>query len=173
MAPSFFDDAGYQDIRNIERSSNMEAADDRTLRMAYLPVDGPLLDALVRYQRTYLTHAEAGQGTEALGSAHTEALKDSGLDARTTEQGTAMLRAFSGRRWATRKFQDKLRELEDAPGPQGEELRKRIREELAKQERATEALARRYGPDTLALLRAREEELLELHTRMTRLLSRG
>jgi hypothetical protein len=173
MAPSLFDDAGFQDVRNTERSSNMEAADDRTLRMAYLPVDGPLLDSLVRYQRAYLSHAEAGQGTDALGAAHTEALKASGLDARTAEQGTAMLRAFSGRRWAARKFQDKLRQVEGQTGPKAEELRTRILEELTKQERATEALGRRYGADTLALLRAREPELLELHTRMTRLLSRG
>ncbi|WP_164018202.1 hypothetical protein [Pyxidicoccus trucidator] len=173
MAPSFFDDAGYQDVRNLERSSNMDAADDRTLRMASLPVDGPLLDALVRYQQAYLSHAEAGQGTEALGTAHTEALTASGLDSRKAELGTAMLRAFSGRRWAAWKLQDKLREVEGTSGPQADELRTRLREELTKQERATEALARRYGPDTLALLRAREAELLDLHTRMARLLSRG
>lgn len=173
MAPSLFDDAGYQDIRNIERSSNMDAADDRTLRMAYVPLDGPLLDALVRYQQAYLSHAEAGKGTDALASAHTEAVKVSGLDSQKAEQGTAMLRAFSGRRYAARRLQDKLREVEGAPGPEGEELRKRLREELTKQERATEALGRRYGADALALLRTREAELLDLHTRMTRLLSRG
>lgn len=173
MAPSLFDDAGYQDVRNSEHSTNLEAADDRTLRMAYLPVDGPLLDALVRYQRTYLSHADAGQGAEALVRAHTEALAASGLDSKTAEQGTAMLRAFSGRRWAAQKLQDKLRQVEGQPGPQAEELRSRIREELTKQEAATEALARRYGADTLALLRSREPELLDLHTRLTRLLSRG
>jgi hypothetical protein len=173
MAPSLFDDLGFQDVRNAERSSNLDAADDRTLRMAAMPVDEPLLDALVRYQEAYLTHAEAGQGTEALGRAHTEALAASGLDSRTAEQGTALLRAFSGRRWAAQKFQDKLRQLEGATGPQVEELRKRVREELTNQERATEALARRYGDSTLALLRAREAVLVGLHTRMTRLLSRG
>ena len=173
MAPSLFDDAGYQDVRNTERSSNMDAADDRTLRMAALPVDGRLLDALVLYQRTYLSHAEAGQGTDTLDRAHTEALKASGLDSKTAEQGSAMLRAFSGRRWSAQKFQDKLRQVEGRTGPEAEELRTRIREELTKQERATEALGRRYGPDTLALLRAREPELVDLHTRLTRLLSRG
>ncbi|MFP2903709.1 hypothetical protein ACLESD_01265 [Pyxidicoccus sp. 3LFB2] len=173
MSSSLFDDAGFRDVPNFERSSNMDAADDRTLRMAAMPVDGALLDTLVRYQQTWLSHAEAGQGAEALGTAHTEALKASGLDSQTAEQGTAMLRAFSGRRWSARKFEDKLRELEGTSGPDAEELRARIRTELTKQERATEALARRYGPDTLALLRAREPELLELHTRMTRLLSRG
>ncbi len=172
MAPSLFDDAGYQDVRNFERSTNLDAADDRTLRMAYVPVDAPLLDALVRYQQTWLSHAEAGQGTDALGRAYTEALAASGLDSQKAEQGAAMLRAFSGRRYAARRLEDKLRQLEGATGP-GEELRTRLREELTKQERATEALGRRYGADTLALLRTREAELLELHNRMTRLLSRG
>ncbi|MCP3142246.1 hypothetical protein [Pyxidicoccus xibeiensis] len=173
MAPSLFDDAGYQDVRNLERSSNMDAADDRTLRMAFPAVDGPLLDALVRYQQAYLSHAEAGQGTDALSRAHTEALVASGLDSKTAEQGGAMLRAFSGRRHTAWRLQDKLRQLEGDTGPRADELRTRIREELTKQERATEALARRYGADALALLRSREPELLDLHTRLTRLLSRG
>ncbi|MFP2925499.1 hypothetical protein ACLESO_09825 [Pyxidicoccus sp. 3LG] len=173
MAPSLFDDAGYRDVRNLERGSNLDAADDRTLRMAAPPLDGALLDALVCYQRAWLSHAEAEQGHEAIGRAHTEALAASGLNSKTAELGSAMLRAFSGRRWAAQRLQDKLRQIEGATGPQVDELRTRIRDELTKQERATEALARRYGTDALALLRAREAELLDLHTRMTRLLSRG
>ncbi|NMO16392.1 hypothetical protein HPC49_50160 [Pyxidicoccus fallax] len=173
MAPSLFDDAGYQDVPNFERSTQLDAADDRTLRMAYLPVDGALLDSLVRYLRTYVSHAEAGKGTEALVRAHSEALTASGLDSKKAEQGTAILRAFSGRRWAAQKLQDKLRQIEGQTGATVEELREKLREELTKQETATEALARRYGADTLALLRSREPELLDLHTRLTRLLSRG
>jgi hypothetical protein len=173
MAPSLFDDAGYQDVPNFERSTHLDAADDRTLRMAYVPVDTALLDALVRYQQTWLSHAEGGQGSDALGRAHTEALAASGLDSQKAEQGNAMLRAFSGRRYAARRLEDKLRQAEGASGPEAEALRTRLREELTKQEVATEALGRRYGADTLALLRSREAELLELHNRMTRLLSRG
>ena len=173
MASSFFDDAGFQDVRNLERSSNLGAADDRTLRMAALPLDGPMLDGLVRYQETWLSHAEGGQGSEALAKAHTEALAASGLPQKTVERGIAMLRAFSGRRSALRKFQDKLRQLEGRSGPEVDELRTRINEELRKQERATEDLARRYGAEPLALLRAREDVLVDLHTRVTRLLSRG
>lgn len=170
---SIFDDSGFQDVRNVERGSNLTAADDRTLRMAALPVDGPLLDALVRYQETWLAHAEGGQGSEALARAHTAALTASGLTSQVAEQGHALLRAFSGRRWAVRKFQDKLRQLEGRSGPEVDELRTRIQEELVKQERATGDLARRYGEATLALLREREGVLVDLHTRQTHLLSRG
>ncbi|WP_163996519.1 hypothetical protein [Pyxidicoccus caerfyrddinensis] len=173
MAPSLFDDAGFQDVRNFERSTNLDAADDRTLRMAYRPVDGALLDSLVRYQQAWLSHAEAGKGTDVLARAHAEALSASGLNSQTAEQGAAMLRSFCGRRWAALKLQDKLRQVEGANTPDVEDLRTRLREELTKQERATEALGRRFGPDTVALLRARETELVDLHTRMTRLLSRG
>ncbi|MFP2958103.1 hypothetical protein ACLEPN_09780 [Myxococcus sp. 1LA] len=169
MSSFLFDDNGFQDVPNRESSTDLVAADDRTLRWAAPPLDAAMLDALVRYQQTYLSHA-SGKGTEALGQAHTEALAASGLTSKTAEQGSALLRAFGGRRWAVRKLQDKLGQLQD--GGEGE-LQGRIQDELAKQERATDALARRYGEDALTLLRAREAELVDLHTRLTHLLSRG
>lgn len=177
MAPSIFDD--YQDVRNTEITSDLVAADDRTLRMAAIPVDGALLDALVRFQETFLSHAEVDRGHEALARAHQDALRASGLKAQVAEAGIALLRAFSGRRWAARKLQTKLEELEARSGPgaegaeKAEELKDRIREELDKQERATDDLGRRYGAGTVALLRKREPELVALHSRMTRVLSQG
>lgn len=176
MAPSLFDDHGYQDVPNRETGINLSAADDRTLRMAMPPVDGALLDALVRYQEAFLADASSDRGSEALARAHALAQTASGLDTRTLEQGIAMLRAFGGRRWTARKLDDKLRQLEGAPGASdasAQELRTRVRDELDKQERATVALGRRYGEAALALLREREASLLDLHTRMTGLLSQG
>lgn len=175
MAPSFFDDHGYQDVPNRETGTNLSAADDRTLRMAMPPVDGALLDALVRYQEAFLADAGSDRGSDALARAHALAQAASGLDARTLEQGIAMLRAFGGRRWTARKLDDKLRQLETDGGSDAsaEELRARVRDELGKQERETVALGRRYGEATLTLLREREALLLDLHTRMTGLLSQG
>lgn len=169
MSSFLFDDNGFQDVPNREPSTDLTAADDRTLRWAAPPLDAAMLDALVRYQQTYLSHA-SGQGTEVLAKAHTEALAASGLTPKTAEQGGAMLRAFGGRRWAVRQLQDKLGQLQ---GGAADELKGRIQGELAKQERQTDALARRYGEDALVLLRAREAELVDLHTRLTHLLSRG
>ncbi|NVJ00567.1 hypothetical protein HV824_20955 [Myxococcus sp. AM009] len=169
MASFLFDDNGFQDVPNREPSTDLTAADDRTLRWAAPPLDAAMLDALVCYQQTYLAHA-SGQGTETLAQAHTEALAASGLDAKTAEQGSALLRAFGGRRWAVRKLQDKLGQLQ---GGAADELTGRIQDELVKKERETDALARRYGEDALVLLRAREAELVDLHTRLTHLLSRG
>ena len=48
----------------------------------------------------------------------------------------------------------------------------RIREELTRLER-TDAFARRYGEELLKLLQKQEQRLVELHTRMTQVLSRG
>lgn len=171
MAPSLFDD--YQDVPNVETGPDFDAADDRTLRMASRPVDGPMLDALVRYQETFLAHVEAEAGPEAMARAQVAALGASGLDVKAAEWGSAVLRAFGGRRWTVSRLRSKLTELEARSGPEAEEVRKRVRNELVKQERETEALGRRYGVETVALLREREAELVALHTRLTQVLSRG
>jgi hypothetical protein len=171
MAPSIFDD--YQDVPNVETGPDFDAADDRTLRMASRPVDGPMLDALVRYQETFLAHVEADASAPAMAQAQTAALTASGLDMKAAEWGIAVLRAFGGRRWTVQKLRSKLTELEGRPGPQSDEVRKRVQDELVNQERETDALGRRYGVETVALLRTREAELVALHTRLTKVLSRG
>ncbi|RKH14368.1 hypothetical protein D7V97_03275 [Corallococcus sp. CA053C] len=171
MAPSLFDD--YLDVRNVETGPDFDAADDRTLRMASRPVDKGMLDALVRYQETFLAHVEADVRPEAMARAQTEALAASGLDLKAVEWGLSVLRAFGGRRWTLQRLQSKLTELEAARGPEVDALRQRVRDELQKQERHTEALSRRYGAETVALLREHEATLVALHTRLTKVLSRG
>jgi len=164
--PSFFDDT------NGTAEPGMEAADDRTLRLASHLLTEQELAALIRYQETFLAIAEASPGHEVLARAHSEALKASGLsDFKHMEQGLALLRSFCGQRWGVSKLRDKLKQLE-AQGPEADELRARIRGVLARLER-TEAFVRRYGEESVALLQKHEETLLGLHTRMTRVLSRG
>ncbi|MBU8894736.1 hypothetical protein DRW03_09440 [Corallococcus sp. H22C18031201] len=173
MAPSIFDDFSYQDIRNVESGTDLSAADDRTLRMAALPLDEAMLDALIRFQETFLAHVGALTSAEAMAAAHAEAVRISGLAPQVVESGTALLRAFCGRRWAVAQLQARLARWATLDTPDAPELRARLQQEVAKQERATDALARRYGDTTLALLRQREAPLLDLHSRLTRLLSRG
>ncbi len=163
---SFFDDT------NEPVTDGVLAADDRTLRLASHPLTEEDLSALIRYQETFLATAEPTPGPEALSRAHSEALQASGLgDARKVEQGNALLRSFCGQRWAVGKLKDKLKQL-DPGGAKADELRGRIREELARLER-TDAFVRRYGQETITLLLKHEEQLLGLHTRMTRVLSRS
>jgi hypothetical protein len=164
--PSFFDDT------NEAAAPGIQAADDRTLRLAAHPLTEQELDALIRYEEAFLAIAEPTPGHEALGRAHTEALKASGLnEAKHVEQSLALLRSFCGQRWAVSKLKDKLKQLEPQ-GPEADELRGRIRDELARLER-TDAFVRRYGEEPIALLQKHEETLVMLHTRMTRVLSRG
>jgi hypothetical protein len=164
--PSFFDDT------DNALTSDIEAADARTLRLAVHPLTEEELAALIRYQETFLAIAEPTPGPESLARAHTEALKASGLpDSKRAEQGNAMLRAFCGQRWGVYKLRDKLKQIE-SQGPEADELRERIREEMARLER-TDAFARRYGEQALALVEPHAEKLVALHTRMTRVLSRG
>jgi hypothetical protein len=162
----------FFDAPSDARTQGIEAADDRTLRLAAYPLTEQELSALIRYQETFLAIAEPTPGSEALARAHSEAMKASGLsDARLVEMGNALLRSFCGQRWAASKLRDKLKQLEPK-GPEADELRGRIQEELVRLER-TDNLVRRYGEETIALLLKHEETLLGLHTRMTRVLSRG
>lgn len=164
--PSFFDDA------NEAVDPGIQAADDKTLRLASHPLTEQELAALLLYQEAFLAVAEPTPGHEVLAKAHTEALKASGLnDARYVEQGLALLRSFCGQRWAVIKLKDKLKQLEHQ-GTEADELRGRIRGELARLER-TDAFVRRYGEEPIALLQKHEEKLVMLHTRVTRVLSRG
>ncbi|MFB1482710.1 hypothetical protein [Corallococcus sp. RDP092CA] len=171
MAPSFFDD--YQDVPNVETGLDLDAADDRTLRMASRPVDSALLDQLVRYQETFLAHVEADAAPEAMARASKAALEASGLDVKAAEWGSAILRAFGGRRWTVQRLRSKLTELASRSGPEVDAVRKRVQDELVNQEQETDALGRRYGAETVALLREREAQLLGLHTRLTKVLIRG
>jgi hypothetical protein len=164
--PSFFDDT------NEVADPGIQAADDKTLRLASHPLTEQELEALIRYQEAFLAVAEPTPGHEVLAKAHTEAMKASGLqDSKHVERGLALLRSFCGQRWAVSELKDKLKQLEPQ-GSKADELRGRIRDELARLER-TEAFVRRYGAEPIALLQKYEEKLVSLHTRMTRVLSRG
>lgn len=164
--------SSFFDATNEPLNDGVQAADDRTLRLAAHPLTEQELDALIRYQETFLAVAEPTPGPDALARAHSEAMKASGLsDARKVELGNALLRNFSGQRWAVSKLRDKLKQLE-AKGSEADELRGRIQEELVRLDR-TDGLVRRYGGETIALLLRHEEKLLGLHTRLTRVLSRG
>lgn len=163
---SFFDDT------NEAAEPGIQAADDKTLRLASHPLTKQELDALIRYQEAFLAVAEPTPGHEVLAKAHAEAMRASGLnDAKYVERGLALLRSFCGQRWAVSKLKDKLKQLEPQ-GPEADELRGRIRDELARLER-TDAFVRRYGEEPIALLQKQEETLISLHTRMTRVLSRA
>jgi hypothetical protein len=168
MAPSYFDELNAAVTREVL------AADDRTLRLAAAPLTGEEVAGLLRYQEAFLGISEADRSPEGLARAHREALKAGGLpEARRVDQGNAILRTFAGQRWAAGKLQDKLKHLEAQGGPQAQEQHQRIQGDLAKLEQRTALLARRYGDETLALLRQHEARILALHVRMSQVLGPG
>ena len=158
-------------------SAEISAADDRTLRMASPPLDAAQLAGLVRYQEAFLAEAEPALAAGAppaavLPSAHEKGLAASGLSLKDVERGSALLRAFSGRRWTLQRILERYRQLEGDGTPQAEERRARVEEELARLQNLDD-LQRRYGAETLALLMRAEKQLVPLHARLVRVLGQG
>ncbi len=166
MSKSFFDFGGEFG------TTDLSSADDRTLRLAVHAFTEEELAGVKRFLQTWLTHAESASSDEAMATAHEAGLQASGLKPRRVEQGLALLRFFCGKRWTAQRLRAKIQELE-AAGPEKDELRERIHGELERLDRETDDLGRRFGPETMLLLRRHEPELLALHTRMTQVLSRG
>jgi hypothetical protein len=161
------------DDLDTSQAAGMEAADARTLRLSSHAFTQDELQALLRYQEAFLAHAEQPSvGHDGLGAAHELGLKASGLEMKKVEQGLALLRAFSGKRWTVRKLRARLAELEQQTDPVSTEKARRAREEMARVE-DLEPLARRYGQETIDLLNEHEERLVDLHARMQKALSRA
>lgn len=168
MSSSFFDDLA------TSQSAGMDAADSRTLRLAAHPLTETELHALLRYQEAFLAHVElASVGDDGIVTAHQLGMQASGLkEAKVVELGNAMLRAYSGQRWTARRLRTRLAELEQGGGAASAEKARKIRDELRRIE-DLEPLARRYGQGTIDLLNQHEEQLVGLHARMQKALSRA
>jgi hypothetical protein len=171
MSRSFFEDllSGAQ-----QPTSQFEAADSKTLRLAAHPLTEEDVAALIRYQEAFLAHAELPSADpEALVSAHQLALQASGFeDVKIVELGLSMLRAFCGPMWTAQRLRGRLAELEKQPDAASTEKASRIREELFRVENL-DALARRYSQQAIDLLRQHESALLALHDRMQKVLTRA
>jgi hypothetical protein len=150
----------------------MGAADSRTLRFAAHALTEADLQGLIRYQEAFLAHAEQPSvGHEALAAAHQLGLQASGLDMKQVDKGLALLRAYAGKRWTALRLRTRLAELEQQTDAVSVEKAQRAREEMHRVE-DLEPLARRYGQEILDLLNQHESRLVELHSRMQKVLHR-
>lgn len=138
--------------------SQRPSPDDRTLVLSGPQLTNELLEAFIAFAQ----RLAAVPTVEDRAAIHAEALKAAGLDARIEGPVTAMVRDFSGRRKVLRRLQKRRAELAATAAP--DRLQK-IDQEIARAE-DTRALRSRYGDDNIAMLIAREEELLELHSRL-------
>jgi hypothetical protein len=166
MSNSLF---GFDDEHVPVGTTDLSFADDKTLRLAMAPLSEEELGRLKRFEETYLAHGENSQGAEALARAHQEAVKVVGdMKPKRLEQGLALLRLFCGKRYTVHRLRAKVPVLE-AAGPEKEEVRLKVLEELDRLEQETNTLARRFGQETIDLLRRHEAELLALHNRLTQM----
>ena len=173
MAP-LFPEPPHDEAELVPLQQEPGTGDSRTLRLASPPVDDAQLEALLRYQRAYLAHAEPRRAAGPLPAAviteaHVAGLSASGLDVKAVERGSALLRAFAGKRWTLQRVRTRYAQLQREHTPRAAEQRARVEEELARLESLQE-LEQRHGADVVARLLAREAELVGLHTRLGALL---
>jgi hypothetical protein len=142
------------------RGNELTGGDARTLSFAGFRIDAPLLDRVLGYQRALLRELGAGWSPAAMASAHPVALASAGLSQDVVERALAVVRRFAG----NREVAGRLRARSGAipPDRAGD-----LQERLAALDRE---LRERDDPETVALLLAREDEVLDLHRRLLRLL---
>lgn len=142
--------------------------DLKTLRLASLQLDAKRLDAFVRYEKTLLDELRSAAGAEDWSGryafAHGKALTASGLDLVELGKLKSLVADFSGRR--SNVAQLKARLASGAPAKHPAVL-DRARAELPRLEDLS-AFEARYGAEAVALLMAREAELVELHRELAR-----
>ncbi len=142
------------------RGNELTGGDARTLAFASLRIDAPLLDRLLGYQRALLQELGAGWSPEAMASAHPVALASAGLSQDVVERALAVVRRFAGNREVARRLRAHSEDI--APDRAGD-----LQERLAALDRE---LRERDDPESVALLLAHEDEVLELHRRLLHLL---
>lgn len=151
-----------------------DLADLKTLKLASFELTEDALERFLAFQRALLSWSPGGQpgGPEferRLALADAEARQASGLDAALLSRIEALCADFCGRRWTAREL---ARRRERAVSQNEPELAARLSRELARLEDLS-LLEQRHGRQTVERLRAREEQLLELHRARARVFGRA
>jgi hypothetical protein len=175
---------GLEDATAI--SDEMQAADDKTLRLSSIEISPADVDAFLRYQRAFRDYLEfspvcRAAWVEQLAEAHRRSLLDAGLDSTRHARLSPIAADFSGKRMTVRRLRQRLGELQlqiartEADGGRAPvddlELSARLTAELARLDPFT-PLERRYGAGVIAALREREDDLVALHEQLSPLLAR-
>lgn len=177
---------GFEDLPTSAIPDDVQAADDRTLRLAAPSFTVDEVVRFLRYQaalRDQLKAAplRADQWNDHVSHAHEAALALSGLTGSRHAQLNAVASQFATRRSSLRRLKQRQEELrlaraglkargKDVPSDQ-QELEQRLASEVARLEPLA-PLERRFGKQSVAALCAHEEELLELFSDVSRLLAR-
>lgn len=163
---------------NAQRAAAVSEADLKTLKLSTPQVTAQGLDRYLSFQRAYVEYLEKtdGRGTETLAKAHEAAAQHSGAHIDEISRMGALCTDYAGRRLVEltilarrEKVKASIEAARAAGGKASErdlEVEQRIAEQLAAGA-VLDQLERRYGADAIAVLSAREGDLLELHRRQT------
>src|SRR5262245_56990323 len=155
---------------------DMQAADDKTLRLAAPLVTAETLDKHLRYLELFraLLAGLAARGEvdpAHVAECHRRAREESGVDLETFGPLSALVADFAAKRGTVHALRARLKKLAEQPGDaEHQELEKRVRTELARLDSVT-ALERRYGPSAVGLLMEREDRVLDRQAAVTRALA--
>ncbi len=144
--------------------------DFKTLRLASLQLSADRLERFIVYQRTLLTELSQASSPDWNGRyafAHGRALLASALDVVDLGKLKAMVADFCGRRSALEVVQERLIQAKTGESLKDAQIVARAHKQLPLLQNFSSFVAR-HGEDALALLRAREAELLELHRELAR-----
>ncbi len=139
--------------------------DLKTLRLASLQLSAERLDGFVTYQRTLLDElgkASAPDWSGRYAFAHAHALAASKLDLVELGKLKSLVGDFCGRRSALAQVQERIERAKQGTSEKDALVLARAQKELPRLE-SLAAFEDRYGKEALALLQAKEAELLELH----------
>ena len=142
--------------------------DLKTLRLASLQLSPERLEGFITYQRTLLTELARAPASEWNGRyafAHGRALAACQLDLQELGKLKSMVGDFCGRRSAAQQVKDRLTTIGDSP--KDAQIAARAQKSLHKIDDMA-LFAERYGAEALALVRAREPELLLLHRELAK-----
>jgi hypothetical protein len=140
-------------------------ADARTLRLVHPDVSPEKLSAFIKYQQALLkalleTSGDDWAGRFAFG--HAKALKDSGLEGHEQRRIATAVEAFCGRLWSARRLEERLDEAKQGASPKDARILQHAPGQVEHLKDLTD-LEQTLGAVTLATLKGRQEELLQLH----------
>lgn len=163
--------------------ADVEHADNRTLRLSVPGLNTEKVRALIAFQRAWIAELKAHptSDTTAAARAYDKVAGQSGLSVKDANELEALARAFAGEAWTLRTLRERLAHARAAvanaeqqgqpPSPRDLLAVEKLPRELRTRE-TTHSLERRYGAETIALLRPFEEELVALHQELNALLRR-
>lgn len=173
---------GFDDAPTSAIPDELVAGDDRTLRLAAPLFTAEELEQFLEYERALLARLDtaplrADQWHAHFAASHVAALEAGGLSAARHAQLSAVVAKYCAQVTSRRALSTKQAELRrklaaieatgDDPSEDDRDLDQRISTELLRLS-SVQPLERRYGKEVVALLEAKQDELVDRHCEIVR-----